>query len=200
MINLKIFSKAEIPKEGEIREYKDGDYRFTEGHWKKIKKEEEEKKEKQIKNKEPIVELFEKSDMEYPVYKVTIGDKEYFIQRSDEMNSGYSWYEVEKYKEKDWHLKKYEESGREKWLGFDQKEAIETLKREFEFDSQFQINDKVNFKYDNQNYKAKVIEDNGDLVKIEMIDEIEIIDKDNNIHRMKPGYRFLIGKKTLTKI
>jgi hypothetical protein len=119
MLNLNGFIKAEKPIEGEIREYKDGSYKFIAGHWKKIKPQEE-------------------------VQPTSLAD-----------------------------------------LG---KEVNKT---------KFLINDKVNFKYDNKVYKAKVIEDLGNLVRIEMIDEIEIEDKDKAIHRIKPGYRFNVGKKTL---
>jgi hypothetical protein len=39
------FEKALPPVEGEIRHYKDGDYKFTQGKWKKVKQQEEVKKE-----------------------------------------------------------------------------------------------------------------------------------------------------------
>jgi len=46
--------KALPPVEGEIRHYKDGDYKFIQGKWKKVKQQEETKKEdkKYIKEKE----------------------------------------------------------------------------------------------------------------------------------------------------
>ena len=41
------FEKAVLPpKEGEVRKYKDGDYKFSGGHWKKVKQSEEKKVEK----------------------------------------------------------------------------------------------------------------------------------------------------------
>ena len=119
MLNLNGFIKAEKPIEGEIREYKDGSYKFIAGHWKKIKPQEE-------------TQLISLTDLGKEIDK-----------------------------------------------------------------TKFLINTKVNFKYNNKVYKAKVIEDLGNLVRIEMIDEIEIEDKDKAIHRIKAGYRFNVGKKTI---
>jgi hypothetical protein len=45
-----------------------------------------------------ICKIYDRPAMEYPIYKVEIGDKKYFIQRMDEMNSGSAWYQVRKKK------------------------------------------------------------------------------------------------------
>lgn len=117
-----IFKSITLPPvEGEEREYKDGKYKFEGGHWKKIKIEED--------DGEIKTELYEKPDLEYPIYKVKIGDKEIFIQRQDEMNSGSSWYEVVKDKDT-WNIKK-DEKGRENWVGDTKKEAIDNLIKEY---------------------------------------------------------------------
>ena len=45
------FEKAVLPpKEGEVRKYKDGDYKFSSGHWKKVKQSEE----KKVENKSEV--------------------------------------------------------------------------------------------------------------------------------------------------
>lgn len=117
------FQKSYQPQEGEIKEYKDGSYKFENGHWKKIKE------------------------------ATTL---------------------------------------------------ISSIPTEGTMDENssilFNIYEKVNFNYDGQKYKVEVLEDNGDLVKIKMLETIEIEDKDHGIHKIKPGYTFYIGRKTLEKI
>lgn len=124
--NSQIIFKAIIlpPVEGEVRKYKDGDYKFVDGHWQKIKQQEE------TKNNEPKIELYEKPDMEYPVYKVTIGDAEYFIQRYEEVNSPATWTKVNKDERGTWQAElmgtgpgyKYA-----KYLGDTKQEAVKNL-------------------------------------------------------------------------
>lgn len=45
-----------------------------------------------------VCKIYERPALEYPVYKVIIGKKTYYIQRADEMNSGSAWYQVKKSK------------------------------------------------------------------------------------------------------
>lgn len=119
---LQSFEKGLQPFEGEKRQYKDGLYIFTQGHWKKQNNNIEQKQN----SGEIKAELYDKPDMEYPVYKVVINNKDYFIQRSDDMNSGSSWYRVYGNKEEGWHIGKTG-NGREERLGDNKQEAIKDL-------------------------------------------------------------------------
>lgn len=193
---LRGFQKGEQPREGEIRHWKDGTYKFEQGHWKKQNNKIEQKKEE---SGEIKAELYDKPDMEYPVYKVTINKKDYFIQRSDEMNSGSSWYGVEK-TGNSWSIIRTNNK-REEWLGETKKEAIDMLIHIYgEKEIIYNKGDKFNYKYNNKNYKVEIIEDEKNLVKVKLSDEIEIEDKEKNIHRIKVGTIFKIGKKALNSI
>jgi hypothetical protein len=119
---LQSFEKGLQPFEGEVKQFKDGIYKFINGHWKK----QNNNKEKEQESGEIKAELYDKPDMEYPVYKVTINNKDYFIQRSDDMNSGSSWYRVYGNKEEKWHVGKTR-TGREERLGDTKQEAIKDL-------------------------------------------------------------------------
>jgi hypothetical protein len=69
--------------------------------------------------------IHDRPDMERPVHKVTIDGKDYFIQRMDGMNSGSSWYQVEK-KGKSWAL--VDDSRHDaSWVGDNKSEAIKRL-------------------------------------------------------------------------
>lgn len=77
--------------------------------------------------------LHERPDMENPVYRINTGEKTVYVQRQDEMNSGYGWYQVEftgKYwdnikRNKDIHVGIH---GQDILLGYTKEEVISYLK------------------------------------------------------------------------
>lgn len=75
------------------------------------------------------VSLFERPDLENPVYKVKIGDKEFFVQKQEGMNpSDTAWYQVVKRKDGFWHPPKGPAGVmQEGWLGYTRQEAISNL-------------------------------------------------------------------------
>lgn len=86
----------------------------------------------------PKVKIFERPEMEYPVYRVEINGKEYFVQRADEMNSGSAWYEVKKVRGL-WSAVGDENKKRgNPWsgfLGFTQVEALSMLSSRSDFEA-----------------------------------------------------------------
>lgn len=77
----------------------------------------------------PKAKIFERPEMEHPIYEVAIGDKKFYIQRSEGMNPGdTAWYEVVKDKNgRGWKAASGVEGVMDFGIGYTKKEAIDHL-------------------------------------------------------------------------
>jgi hypothetical protein len=79
---------------------------------------------------EATVKIHERPDMENPVYKVSIEDKEFFMQRQEGMNPGdTAWYQVE------WNDDYWQNVGDGMFaglLGYTKAEAVDYLEKHLE--------------------------------------------------------------------
>jgi hypothetical protein len=104
--------------------------------------------------------------------------------------------------ERDWKDGKYRFiSGH--WKKVDNLNKEEDLKKQnekYKSTEEYIKGDKLNFNFDNKNYKVEFIEEDNNLAKVKLLEEIEIVGRNEFPVKIKPGTIFRIGKNTLSKI
>lgn len=209
------FQKGEQPREGEERDWKDGKYRFIDGHWKKVSNidKEEENKGKSEKYKGGASSYLYNKEIQ-GIHFVTNIQRIYdgkpvapWDQKGSERGMNKEDLELimmespslQKYIGKETNFNNIISKLKENNIGI-----LKLYKNKYVVEAKpifldYITGEKLNFKYNNKNYKVEFEEKDGDLFKVKTLEDIEVIDKDQQRAIIKIGTSFRIGGKTLNK-